>query len=187
MKFWLITGILMGVILLALLGGWGIVLTSNNPIGAEWMSHFPWPVACSSRGCIMTPTWAQEYALASKFSAATGVPVPPTSEALTTVVRQFLVAHAVLKSPVSLADATRYRTEILKLTDEHMIMDTFGVNAEHYDRIVVLPFLQQQALEKQLNISTPDALYAKLAQERLMILLPWHFGWDSQTGMVVAR
>ena len=186
-RFWRISFLTIGVIVLGFLLAWGMVLASSNPLQHGWMNRFPWPVACSSRGCVTTQDWAQQYNLAQKFSAVTGAAVSSPADALTTAIRQHMVEHAFLKSPVTLADATRYREQILQLTDEAMIKTTFGLTASQYDKIVVLPFLKQQALQQQLQADTIDDLYAKLAQERLIVLLPWHFRWDTQKGAVVTR
>lgn len=183
---YLLCGIIL-IVLLAFIGAWGFLLMSSKPATYAWAKSSPWPVACSNKGCLTTHDWARQITLAEKFAATTGVNKATPAEALTTLVRQDLVANSFLKSPITRADAKRYRQDVLKLTDGDFIQSTVGVSADDYDRYVILPFLQQEALLKTRNIKAVDELYAQVSKERTVVLLTKHFRWDASKGAVVEK
>ncbi len=92
-----------------LAGGWTWVLSSQEPLDNPIAGFFPWPVACSMRGCVTTFSWKDQFNLDIRFSAITGESRPSSSKSLTTIIRRHLVDNAVVKSPATLADAKRYR------------------------------------------------------------------------------
>jgi len=183
----ILVGLVFGALLVALLGGWLAVLLNRNLPSGRLASFLPWPVACSARGCLTTHDWLLQVALMEQFAEVTQQPAPSAETALTTVVRRHLLEHAVLGEPATVADARRYREEILHLKDEALLSEALGVTPEEYDELVVLPFLQQTALQQQKNAESLDELYADVSRERVVAILPFHYRWDKNTGAVVRR
>lgn len=182
--------ILGGILLLAFLSLTGLfvyVLSSTNPAEHSWIGSNPWPIACSTKGCMTTQDWARQYTLAQSFATLTGAPKQTPTEAFTTVIRQHLLAHAFLKSPITKAEAKRYREQVLRISDDRFLNSTLGLSADEYDRYVIMPFLQQEALRKTKELKDSTALYVALSKERFILLLPWHFTWDTDKGIVTAR
>lgn len=179
---WLLAGLLVIVIAAATL--WLVILTYRHPLTFGALSRWPWPVACSARGCITTRTWLHHYELESLFAQKAGQGVPAPEETLTTLIRQHIVRKALVPSPVTLADATRYRTEVLHITDVATIADVTGLSLEDYDQQVILPYLQQEALRQQNKVESLDELFVQLARERLVIVLPNNIWWDKTTARV---
>jgi hypothetical protein len=179
--------ILAGVLalLLVFFVGWISVLAAANPFKSPLATHFPWPVACTTRGCITSTSWARQYQLTQQFAAATHMDEPTPRQALTTLIRQHLVTYAFVRSPINLPDAQRYREQILNTKDDQDLQQSLGVSIKDYDRQIVLPYLQQEALRQQRKAESPEELYATLSRERLVIVLPWYFGWDKNRGEVV--
>lgn len=165
---------------------WTWVLTSqplDNPLAAT----VPWPVACSTKGCVTTTGWVKQYEAELSFAQTTETEPPTPIEALTTVVRHHLVKHAVLRSPVTLADVVRYRQEILNLTDEQRLQEAVNMSLTDYDNSVLLPYLQQEALRQQLSVESVEELYAQLSSERSIVVLPFSLRWNKERGEVTVR
>lgn len=175
------------IVALALLGGWGWVLGSKEPLKNPIANLWPWPVACTTRGCVTTQAWAHQATLDARFAASVEQAIPSETESLTTAVRRHLLRHAFVVKPVTASDARRYREEILHLKDDTLLQESAGTTAEEYDQLVLVPFLQQAALQQQRNAESVDELYAGLASERWVIVLPFSLRWDQETGSVVAR
>lgn len=179
-----------GIILwlvLSFLGGWGWVLGSQEPLKNPIAKAFPWPVTCTARGCVTTDAWARQGRLSAQFAASVQEEGPSETESLTTVLRRHMLEHAFVVKPVTAADARRYREEILHLKDDALLQKSVGITAEEYDRLVIIPFLQQAALQQERKAESADELYGALAQERLVIVLPFSLRWDKDTGSVVEK
>jgi hypothetical protein len=154
----------------------------ENPV-ARWL---PWPIVCSTQGCITTWGWADYIELTERFARKAEVPELTTTELLTTMSRQHLVDHAQLKSPVSIEEATRYRRDILNLTDDDVLLYS-GLSPMEYDSRVVLPLLRQENLRQYRHAETLTDLYQILAQERRVVVLPLTMQWDKNDGSVKSR
>lgn len=180
-------GVIALLLLLGLLGAWGWVLGSKEPLKNPIANLWPWPVACTTRGCVTTQAWAHQATLDARFAASVEQAIPSETESLTTAVRRHLLRHAFVVKPVTAADARRYREEILHLKDEARLKESVGVTAGEYDQFVIVPFLQQAALQQQRKVESVDELYGALANERLVIVLAFSLRWDQETGSVIAR
>lgn len=178
---------LLALFFIIFIAAWMWILFDSQPLHNPLARAFPWPVACSSRGCVTSQTWAQKFDLAGQFATQVHITPPTPASALTTVIRQHLARHAFLRSPVSVSDAKRYREDILNLKDAEQLQGVLHLSVDDYDRLIVLPFLQQEALRAQYKIESTDQLYAALARERAIILLPWHFTWDKSKGIVIEK
>lgn len=183
--------LLTGVISLAVVGvlgmGWLVTLADSNAPQSRVSRLFPWPVACSARGCVTTQSWKAQQDLSNRFAQnIRGEPVTPES-ALTSVMRRHLVRHAVFGAATTRNDARQYRENILHLKDEKLLQETLGIGFAEYDELVILPFLQQSVLQEQRKAETIEELYAGLSQERIVVVLPFHLRWDKDTGRVVTR
>ncbi len=172
--------------------GWVGILTSivlkDNPLDHS-LARLPlWPVACSTRGCVTTATWAQYHTEHIAFSQSTQQEHPTPVESLTTVVRRHLLDNAFVKNPASMADARRYREEILHITSQDQLQKV-GIQSSliEYDADVILPLLLQEALRQQRQVESTDELYAQLAKERFILLLIPAWRWDKDTGAVHPR
>jgi len=164
-------------------GIWIRFLSSQAPFEYAWVQGV-WPLACSTRGCVTTADWARQFETAKRFAVFTGGAEQTPAQALTSTIRQHLLSHAFFKSPVTVADAKRYRQEILNVQKTDFLKTNLGLSAEEYDQYVILPFLEQQALLEQYKVETTDELYKLLAQERFLVLFTWHYKWDRGTGNV---
>lgn len=176
-----------GLPVLALVSGWIWILFSSTPLDTPITAWVPWPVACTSRGCITTSAWRRQQAYGEAFSAATHTATPQLNESLTTLVRQHLTAHAFLRSPVTVADARRYRIDILHLKEPEQLAAALPISLSDYDTYVVLPYLQQEALKYERSITDSNTLYAQLSQERYIFILLPAMKWDTSKGVVVTR
>lgn len=164
-----------------------IALTVAILLGA-WIYAFKlWPIACSTRGCITKAEWVQQRAYDIAFAQATRKDQPSDTTTLTTVIRRHLISHAVLQSPVSSQDAVRYRTAILHTTDIATLKPLGITSFSIYDSQIILPFLQQEALMKQKNITNTEVLYKELASQRKIFLLLFHYRWNIDRGEVEAK
>lgn len=166
---------------------WGWVLSSDETLSNPVASYAGWPVACSVRGCITTKTWQSHYRTRQAFAKAVEQEAPQPVEALTTLLRQHLVEHAFLRTPVTVREAARYREEILGARDENQILLASGLTVEEYDQLVILPLLQQEALKQQNSVESSQELYHLLAADRSIVVLPWRLRWDSERAEVVPR
>lgn len=173
-----------GLIVLLLLGGWSWVLVAKQPLEVPISGWLPWPVVCSTRGCITTWSWARQQTATEVFAKLSGREQPSTLQSLTTLVRQHLAHFGQLKSPITLAAAQRYRTEILHATEDQKIQEATGLTLAAYDELVIMPFLEQESLRQQRRAESVEDLYAQLAGERWIVALPWHLTWSKQEARV---
>lgn len=175
------------LVLVGLMGGWLAVLASPALPSGRLATFLPWPAACTMRGCITTQDWEAQKRISERFAKSVQEQAPSAEAVVTTVLRRHLVAHAFAVNPVTAADARRYREEILHLKDETKLQEAVGLSIEDYDNLVVRPFLQQAALQQEYKAETLDELYAALARERLVLVLPFHYRWDKENGRVIRR
>lgn len=184
---WLTGLVFLCLLLTGLVAGWLYVLASDNLPNGRLATFLPWPVACTMRGCVNTQQWERQQQIAERFAASVQTEAASPEELLTTMVRRHCLAQAFLASPVTPADARRYREEILHFKDEAKLQEVAGLTFAEYDKLVIMPFLQQAALQQQRKVETVDELYASLAQERFVLVLPFHYRWDKEKGRVVSR
>jgi len=171
------------VVLLA--AGWAWVLAAPNPLAAPVAGWLPWPVVCSTRGCITTRTWQRQQTAIQVFAAAAKKDAPSPEQSLTTLARQHLAHYSQLKSPVTPADAVRYREEILNAKNEAQVREATGLSLADYDRFIIIPFLEQESARQQRRAESAEDLYRQLAGERWIFALPFHLTWDKQEAKVV--
>lgn len=164
---------------------WIIILSLEEPGRSTLGTALPIPVVCDTGGCLTTKTWGRHMKLRAHFANATQQDAPTSAEVLTTLVRQRLVARSNLFSPVTVADARRYREEILHLRDEANSQQVSGLSLLEYDQLVLLPFLQQESLRHQLEIAEIREFYKRLAQEHTVFILPFGYSWDRDKAEVV--
>lgn len=170
---------LLGGVALVFLGGYGWILMARQPLNSPLARWLPWPVVCSTRGCITTWAWERQTRAAKVFASQTTEAIT-NADTLTTLVRQHLVHYAYLRSPVSVADARRYREEILKITSEEPVREKTGLSLADYDRLVILPLLEQESLRQQRKVETLEELFGGLAEERKLWVLPVGLVWDKE-------
>lgn len=175
---------ILGAGVLALLVAWGSVVWSPDPVNHPLARLLPWPVVCTTRGCITTTQWREHTAARATFNTALALPHAAPAETLTTLVRQHLVSYAVIRSAVTAADARRYREEILNAKDTSVIQNATALTLDEYDQLVVLPFLQQEALRQQRHAESAEELFAQLAQERFVVVFVRGLRWNAQEGKV---
>jgi len=180
---------ILGAILLAIiliwLGGWLWLLAASNTLQNPLARWPVFPVACTTRGCITSATWLQHHQRAAAFSTASLVDIPGPTESFTTIVRHHLLTHATVQAPATLADAGRYREEVLHLNSQEQLDDIFPVSLDEYDRQVILPFLQQEGLRQLHKVETTEELYRILSQQRRVIILPFQYTWNPDQGAVI--
>lgn len=172
---------------LLLLGGMWLWVVTARDILQHPLHNFPWPIACSTRGCITSQAWKQHHVTRITFATITKQSLPTPAESLTTLLRQHLVTYAFVRPPVTGADARRYREEILNAKSTDRIHNATGQSLEEYDRNVVLPFLLQEALRQQRQAESAEELFAQLAQERRIIVFPRNMYWDRANGRVATK
>jgi hypothetical protein len=175
-----------GSVLLLLALAYGSLLLSQDPLGHPLSTFLPWPVACSTRDCITTTQWQRYHAIQTTFAQATGESPRTAPEVLTTLLRQHLVEHAFLQSPVSLLDAQRYRTDVLHLPDDK-IKELTTLTPAEYDALVVVPFLEQEALRTQLKVESTDELYVHLSRSRWIGVFPKGWWWNRERALVETK
>ena len=180
----LISLTIVGIVLVIVLSGWGWVLLAPNSLDVPIAQWLPWPVVCSTRGCITTWSWQRQLAATQAFAKLTNKEQPTAVQALSTLTRQHLAHYGQLVSPVTDAATVRYREEILNATDEAKIKEATGLSMAEYDELVIKPFLEQESLRQQRRAESAEDLYQELAQERWIFVLPWHLTWDKQEGKV---
>lgn len=174
------------LLLLMILGGsWTSILLSSNPAEHPLAHVLPWPVVCTTRGCITSRAWVRQQELVTAFVSAVNKPVPPPEEALTTLVRQHLVDKALLQEVVKLEDATKYRQEVLHLRDEVVTKQLSTLSLEDFDRSIVLPFLKQEALRQQLKLGPNENIFVYLSADRAVVVLPRNLVWNTDQGKIV--
>lgn len=171
----------------AFIAGWGTTLARNVTPQGSLATLIPWPVVCTTRGCLTTVDWAKQLVFMSRFAESLKQAAPTKEQALTSAVRRHLIEHVDLPEVATVSDARRYREEILHLKDEKLLQETVGLPFAEYDALVILPFLKQTALQQQYRTESPEELYATLSQKRWVAVLPFHFRWDKDTARVVTR
>lgn len=179
--------LVVAVPILLLLGTWLWFLFSPNTLIYTLAQKEPWPVACSTRGCVTTQDWARQYVLAEQYATVAGGNRQTSAEALTTVIHHHLLAHAFFKSPVTLADARRYREEVLNVHQNEAIKNVVGVSANDYDQYVILPFLEQEALRQEYKVESTEELYTLLSKERFVVSLLRHYRWNGEKAIVESK
>lgn len=145
------------------------------------------PIACGTHGCLRAAEFTQQRTYDSAFALSTQSTPPSIEVTLTTVLRRYLLAHAILSSPISLSDAARYRIDVLHMTDDAIAKGLGFFSLAEYDERVIVPFITQEALMQERHLDTPSTLYAQLAQEQWLLLLKPGYRWDRATGEVVAK
>ena len=181
------TSTIAAVIFLTWLGLYIWLLATPAPLNHPLVGIPVWPVACTTRGCITSATWVSYHELMNTFAHISEQEEPSPEASLTTAVRRHLVSHAFLRSPVTLKDARRYREEILKITRDDQLQGVVPVSIPTYDKEVVLPLLQQEALRQQNSVESTEELYKTLTEDRPVVILPFVFQWNSDTGSVVRK
>lgn len=166
---------------------WLWFLSKPAPFDSTWAARGLWPVACSTRGCVTTRDWNRQFRVAEKFALLTASPQQTLDESLTTAIRHHLLHHAFFKSPVTAAEAKRYRQQVLNVNKIEFLQENLGMTAEEYDQYVILPFLEQEALKAQNKVESVDELYANLSKERFILFLPWQYSWDKEAGKVLVK
>lgn len=164
---------------------WLWLSLSNDPFNHILTKFSSWPVACSLRGCITTTDWHKHHQARTTFTKTTNLEAPSVNDSLTTLVRQHLISEAFIYSPVTMRDAIRYREEILQARDESKIISSTGLALNDYDRLVILPLLQQENMRRERNISDYDQLFQQLAQEISVWVLPSTIKWNKEEARVV--
>lgn len=180
-------GLVVVISLLALAGVYAWLLLSREPLNnpaSRWLS---WPVACTTRGCITTWQWLNYNEAAQRFSEVAQHEPPSSETVLTTLIRQHLAHYAHLRSPVTRADAVRYRQEILHGENEDQVREYTSFSLAEYDEQVLIPLLEQESLRQQRQAESPEDLYKQLAAERWVVVLPWFWQWDAASAQVTVR
>lgn len=183
-KYWIAFATIIALPPLVGLTLWLWLLAAPDPLHHSLATLVPWPVACSSRGCVTTTAWNRHTTTRVTFAHTTHQDTPTSAQTLETLIRQHLTKHAVIRSPVTPADARRYREEILNSRDEAAVKAATGLTLANYDEHVLLPFLQQEALRQQRKVESTPELYAGLAQDRFIVVLPLALGWDRSRATV---
>ncbi len=165
-------------------GLWLWILASAQPINNPLAGYPLWPVACSTRGCITTSAWSVQHQLGVQFAKATASDAPSPETSLTTAMRRHLVDHASVQQPMTLADARRYREDVLNVKNSGQLQNLLQVELEVYDENVILPYLRQEVLRGQMSVESTEELYGQLSAQRYMAVLPFHFGWNKEKGEV---
>ncbi len=166
-------------------GGWAWVLAAQNSLAVPVSQWLPWPVACSTRGCVTTWSWQRQYRATEVFATLIQREQPTPEQTLTTLVRQHLAHYSQLTSPVTSAEAVRYREEILNAKDETQIQQATGLSMGEYDELVILPFLEQESARQQRRAENAEDLYKQLAGERWVVALPLHLTWNKDEAKVI--
>jgi hypothetical protein len=187
MKFWARVLLIVGALLAAVLALWLWVISTSDPLRHPLASRAPWPVACSTRGCIYTTDWVRHADARRLFATEAGKEQPTSADTLTTLIRQHLAHHTVLPNTVTIADARRYREDILNLKDSQQTQETTGLDLAAYDQYIVVPFLEQEQARQIRKAETIDDLYKVLAGERWIIVLPFSLGWNKEEGKVTTN
>lgn len=180
-------GLVIALALIAYIALWLWLLSARDTLSHPLAEIPIFPVACSTRGCVTSANWNTRHRLSTNFATATGQDAPSVDQSLTNTVRTHLIQHAFLKSPVTLVDARRYREEVLYIKNNDQLEQAVGVGTTTYDAAILMPFLQQEALKLQHKVESTEELYTLLSGERTIVLLPFHFQWDKQTGQALPR
>lgn len=182
-----VVGIILLLVFVSATSMWIFLLLSKSPLENSLSSLFPWPIACSARGCITTMSWAQQYTLSQAFAQLTSTGRPSPEQSLTSALRRHIVENAFLRSPVTMGDAKRYRNDILNVKEDNSLKNIVGSGVDEYDQFVIVPFLQQEALRTQYHVESTEELYKQLNKEHPVILLLFKYRWDKEKGMAVEK
>jgi hypothetical protein len=164
-------GICVGVLLMLLLGVWLFTL----------------PIACGKGWCITKADVNQYKEYDKTFSTAAGSAASSYETILTSRIRNSLLLHAPSLPSITQEDAARYRTEILRLTEEKDVERIGFSSLSAYDTAVIIPFLTQEALMKKFKVSDPALLYAQLAQNQSVVLLLKGYTWNTESAQVIPQ
>ncbi len=176
--------IVVAVILVFIIAMLGWTLTASDPSITAPGKWLPVPLACTSNGCVTSWDLARQTSLEATFADATSAPAQSITDMATTLVRQHLVHHAEVKSPISRADGQRYREEILNLTNETAIATATGLSANDYDEQVVVPFLEQENLRQARSAESANDLFSQLAGEQSVFALHLRWDWNKETAII---
>lgn len=179
-----VSGIVVGVVLAVVVSGAIWLYRSDDVLGHPLANVSFWPIACTTRGCVSVGQLKHQVGLDQSFASLLEVESPTVASSFTTVVRRHVVEHAFLRSPVTLADARRYREEVLHISEAGSLPDTL-TSLEEYDELVILPFLQQEALREQHSTESMEELYGQLANDRRVWVFPIAYSWESERGAIV--
>lgn len=166
---------------------WGSLLLSSSVYTHDLSKAGLWPIICSTRGCVTTSSWHKHYQARLVFAETTKAQAPSPEEALTTLARQHLVDSAMVKWPVTIREARRYREEVLRVQDEAKILETTGMSVDDYDRFVILPLLKQEVIREQMGVKEFEEVFISLANKHKLWVLPRGLIWDKETATVVKR
>ncbi len=156
---------------------WSWVLISSKTPNNRLSAWPVWPVACGSYGCVSSSTWQKHYQAMTAFSKLADKEKPSREDSLTTLVRQKMVRGEIPGKLVTKDDVKRYREEVLKLTDESLVNENMKLTIDEYDKLVIRPLLEQEALREQLKLNL-GKLFANLANSRKVYVLPMGLMWD---------
>lgn len=184
----LIFAVLVPLVILAVpLTLFAVIVFHPNPLNVWTSKSLPWPAACSTKGCVTTKAWARQNEINQMFTESTNEEPMTTTDALETLLHQHLVEKETSINNVVRADATKYRQEILNLENEEQVQETLGLSLTEYDDLVLVPLLKQEALRQERGLTSPQQLFANLAQHRTIFVLPQSLRWDRATATVVAK
>lgn len=186
-KYWIVFAIIVAMPVIIGMVLWLGLLSSSDPLHHPVASVFPWPVACSTRGCITSTAWHMHTQARRAFATATAQDPPNSAQTLETLIRHHLSQHALVRSPVTAADVRRYREEVLNIKDDKSVSDVTGLDLATYDTQVILPFLQQEALRQHKKVESISELYEGLARDRTIFVLPFALAWDKTKAAVTTN
>ncbi len=164
---------------------WLWLLFSRDPFNHPLSRTGSWPIACSLRSCLTTSSWHKQYEARTLFAKTINQDMPSPNDALTTLIRQRLVNESFVHSPVTIRDAVRYREEILQARDETKVLSSTGLSTNDYDKLVILPLLQQEMLREERDTADLGALFKQLAAERMIWIFPATLKWDKSEAKVI--
>lgn len=158
------------------------LLALANPADHPLMYMPLWPAACTSRGCITSAAWLKQHTLMNNAYVLEEVSY---ADSLTTAVRKHLILTTGMNSSVTQDDVRRYREDVLHVATTEDLGSDFKISLQEYDRHVVLPYLTQEALKTERRVESTEELYALIATERSVIVLPFRFRWNKDRGEVI--
>ncbi len=179
------TGLTIIIFLFGLLTSYFWVLLSPNPLRATPSKWLPWPIACSTRGCVTTWQWQSYNDINKRFSEKANLPEVSPAETLTQLIYRHIVSYAQVRPNISIEDAQRYRREVLNLVDDSRIQEMFGINTETYDQNIIMPFLELESLRQQFNAETVEETLKQLTEARKVFVLPLKLKWNQSELKVI--
>lgn len=147
----------------------------------------PLPLACTTHGCVWPREIQKQTIYDAAFATATQSSQPTQEATLTSVFRRHLLSFGTGVPVISKEDATRYREDVLHYTDTAELSRIGFASFDEYDTTVVVPFLKQEALMKQKNLTNVQDLYKDISGNHWIIFFDLRHKWDKNTGEVVAR